>query len=85
MGNTVDAETVLKTFISHEPNAHYTFDSERDSPQSIICRETGNVRDCITLQMDSKRMFEAMQEQGFFCKLPIDPARTYIECKPMPR
>ncbi|KAG6854935.1 hypothetical protein C0991_009758 [Blastosporella zonata] len=37
----------------------------------------------IDLQMDSKSLFSAMQDLGFFCALPIDPQRTHMECKPM--
>ncbi|KIL69604.1 hypothetical protein M378DRAFT_68251, partial [Amanita muscaria Koide BX008] len=66
------------------PQAHYSFDSERDRPQSIICRETGpKSRECITLQMFSTRLFKAMQDQGFFCALPMEPGKTYMECKPL--
>jgi hypothetical protein len=39
----------------------------------------------LQLQMSSKQMFEAMQNQGFFCSLPSDPAQTHMECKPMPK
>ncbi|KAF8078114.1 hypothetical protein FPV67DRAFT_35489 [Lyophyllum atratum] len=81
-----DAKSILKAFIAHDPQAKYTFDSERNSPQSEICRKGApEEADCITLQMNSKRLFEAMQNLGFFCALPINPERTYIECRPMPK
>jgi len=81
---TMQSKDILKAFIKHDPNGHYTFDSERDSPQSELCREGGSKgRDCITIQMNSKRLFEAMQELGFFCALPMDPSRTDIKCKPL--
>ncbi|KAF8350850.1 hypothetical protein F5887DRAFT_876833 [Amanita rubescens] len=68
--------------LQQDPQATYTFDTERGSSKSELCRETGpSARDCITLQMQSTRLFQAMQDQGFFCALPMDPARTYIECK----
>ncbi|KAF9484871.1 hypothetical protein BDN70DRAFT_796700, partial [Pholiota conissans] len=70
-------------FLQHQPNKQYTFDSERGSEKSEICREGDN--ECITLQMNAKRLFEAMQEQGFFCALPMDPGRTYMKCRPMPK
>ncbi|KAF8717636.1 hypothetical protein AX14_012079 [Amanita brunnescens Koide BX004] len=79
-------ERKLADFIAQDPQAIYTFDSERGSSMSELCRETGSSgRDCITLQMQSTRLFQAMQAQGFFCALPMDPARTYIECKPLPK
>ncbi|KAF8968398.1 hypothetical protein BDZ97DRAFT_1655075, partial [Flammula alnicola] len=71
-----------------DPNRQYTFDSERGSEESELCREGGHKgRECITLQMNAKRLFEAMQagEQGFFCALPMDPGRTYMSCKPLPK
>ncbi|PFH50058.1 hypothetical protein AMATHDRAFT_146086, partial [Amanita thiersii Skay4041] len=68
------------------PQAHYTFDSQRGSQQSELCRVTGpRSRECITLFMHSTRLFEAMQAQGFFCALPSDPGQTHMECKPMPK
>ncbi|KAI0035746.1 hypothetical protein K488DRAFT_42701, partial [Vararia minispora EC-137] len=64
----------------------YTFDSERDAPQSELCRKgTTEGRECILLQMHSKKLFEAMQAQGFFCALPMDPSRTHMECEPIPK
>jgi len=79
-------EEQLKDFIAKGPKSNYTFDSERDAPQSEICRELGkDSRDCIILQMHSKKLFEAMQDHGFFCALPLDPTRTYIECFPIPK
>ncbi|KAJ7582606.1 hypothetical protein C8J56DRAFT_224275 [Mycena floridula] len=57
-----DAKTQLVDFVSRDPKSRYTFDSERDAPQSQICRETGKLsRECITLEMNSKQLFEAMQ------------------------
>jgi len=80
------ADKILRAFVNHNPNMRYTFDSERDSPISELCREEGpRGRECITMQMNSKRLFEAMQTLGFFCALPIEPGRTYMECKPLPK
>ncbi|KAJ7470295.1 hypothetical protein FB451DRAFT_1253261 [Mycena latifolia] len=85
------ADDVLKAFISRAPGSRYTFDSERDAPQSELCRESASdgganlARECIVLQMHSKRLFEAMQNLGFFCAMPMDPARTHMECTPIPK
>ncbi|KAJ7093217.1 hypothetical protein C8R44DRAFT_890981 [Mycena epipterygia] len=81
------ADEVLKAFIARAPASQYTFDSERDATQSEICRaEAPNLaRECIILQMHSKRLFEAMQNLGFFCALPMDPKRTHMECTPIPK
>ncbi|KAJ7261348.1 hypothetical protein B0H12DRAFT_1106366 [Mycena haematopus] len=81
---TASADEVLKGFIARAPTARYTFDSERNAPQSEICRED-SPKECITLQMQSKRLFEAMQNLGFFCALPMDPKRTHMECTPIPK
>ncbi|KAJ7184247.1 hypothetical protein C8R46DRAFT_1063410 [Mycena filopes] len=70
------------------PMSRYTFDSERGAAQSEICREpegSNRARECITIQMQSKRLFEAMQNLGFFCALPMDPKRTHMECTPIPK
>ncbi|TDL27277.1 hypothetical protein BD410DRAFT_782364 [Rickenella mellea] len=77
----------LKSFVARAPNARYTFDSERDASESELCREqTGDQRrECIMVQMQSKRLFAAMQEHGFFCALPFDPSRTHMECTPLPK
>ena len=45
----------------HDPNGHYTFDSERDSPQSELCREGGSKgRDCITVRFKIRLVFMHM-------------------------
>ncbi|KAJ7632201.1 hypothetical protein FB45DRAFT_1057334 [Roridomyces roridus] len=83
---TPDADSLLKAFISRDPTASYTFDSERDAPTSEICRELPNKqaqRECIAIQMHSKRLFEAMQDLDFFCALPTNPEKTYMECTPI--
>jgi hypothetical protein len=78
--STNSPKEFLKQFISRNPNAQYSFDSERNASQSEICRQ-GKNKECIILQMTSRELFAAMQENGFFCALPMDPTRTYIECK----
>ncbi|KAH8102368.1 hypothetical protein DFH11DRAFT_379924 [Phellopilus nigrolimitatus] len=82
-------DAVLARFISKSPASTYTFDSaRRDAPQSELCRAPEGARqqkECITIQMQSRRLFQAMQDQGFFCALPIDPKQTHIECTPKPR
>ncbi|ESK92872.1 hypothetical protein Moror_9075 [Moniliophthora roreri MCA 2997] len=80
-----NADEVLKSFVAKDPNTRYTFDSERDAPVSEICREYPQSRECMIIQMNSKRLFESMQSLGFFCALPIDPVKTYMECKPLPK
>ncbi|OAX40033.1 hypothetical protein K503DRAFT_29963 [Rhizopogon vinicolor AM-OR11-026] len=60
--DTQNADTALNTFISQKTLAEYTFDSDRGSPESELCREGGEKgRECITLRMHSTRLFEAMQ------------------------
>ncbi|KAJ7197179.1 hypothetical protein GGX14DRAFT_471720 [Mycena pura] len=82
---SADADDVLKSFIARASSSRYTFSSERDAPQSEICREDAqNTRECLVLQMHSKRLFEAMQNLGFFCALPMDPERTHMECNRIP-
>jgi len=82
----ISPEQRLKTFVEKTPGNKFTFDSERDSSESEICREIGrDERECMTLRMDSKRLFECMQNLGFFCALPLDPERTHMECTPMPK
>ncbi|KAF7778856.1 hypothetical protein Agabi119p4_3201 [Agaricus bisporus var. burnettii] len=79
-----NANDVLKSFLSHDPKARYTFDSEKDSPESQICRQGPQSEECITLKMNSKQLFKAMQDHGFFCALPFNPDKTHMECKPLP-
>jgi len=79
----------LRSFVEASPSTLYTFDSERDAPESEICRhalQSGKPvsKECIKLQMESKKMFESMQELGFFCALPMDPGQTHMECRRLP-
>ncbi|KAG5716292.1 hypothetical protein E4T56_gene10627 [Termitomyces sp. T112] len=80
-----EANNLLKSFVAHNPAAEYAFDGERDTQVSEICRKGASPKDCITLQMNSRDLFKAMQDLGFFCSVPIDPERTHINCKPMPK
>ncbi|KIM49429.1 hypothetical protein M413DRAFT_438609, partial [Hebeloma cylindrosporum] len=83
LDNPDRTKEILRAFIKHNPNTQYTFDSERGSSESELCREGGRKgRECITLKMTSKELFEAMQSYGFFCALPMEPGRTYMSCKP---
>ncbi|KAI0670503.1 hypothetical protein C8Q78DRAFT_129209 [Trametes maxima] len=76
----------LKEFISEDPNSAYTFDSERGAARSQLCREGKEKgRKCIQMEMYSTQLFQAMQDQGFYCALPMDPARTHMECKRIPK
>lgn len=141
------------------PNNNYTFDSERDAPQSEICRDDPKNHECITVcsiyhspifqksswwyslmnahwtcyyiqillepgscswryiasdefkanvcshagvfdslhELDSSeqsssssRIHEisphfSFQSLGFYCSLPMEPGKTYMECKPLPK
>ncbi|KAF9072930.1 hypothetical protein BDP27DRAFT_370965 [Rhodocollybia butyracea] len=80
-----DAKETLQQFVSLRPNGQYTFDSERGASQSEICRDDPNNHECIKVRMNSKQMFEAMQSLGFYCALPIEPGKTYMECRPLPK
>jgi len=80
-----DAKIALRKFIEESPQSRYRFDSEREANQSEICRSANNGEECKNMFLSSKKMFEAMQDNGFFCALPMDPEITYIECKPIPR
>ncbi|KIJ44221.1 hypothetical protein M422DRAFT_67521 [Sphaerobolus stellatus SS14] len=78
----------LKSFIEQSPSSNYTFESKRESDHSEICRGTGGTeggKDCVDIWLSSKQMFAAMQENGFFCALPMDPEKTHMECKPIPK
>ncbi|KAI0646931.1 hypothetical protein C8Q79DRAFT_595412 [Trametes meyenii] len=76
----------LKEFIAEDPNSVYTFDGERGAPRSQLCREgKEKSRKCIEMEMYSTQLFQAMQDQGFYCALPMDPARTHMECKRIPK
>ncbi|KAI0763714.1 hypothetical protein BC629DRAFT_973855 [Irpex lacteus] len=86
MASDTKPEKVLEKFISEDPNSKYTFDSERGAPQSEVCREGQQLsRKCIQIQMHSTRLFQAMQDQGFFCALPQDPSQTHIKCQRIPK
>ncbi|KAK7693319.1 hypothetical protein QCA50_002886 [Cerrena zonata] len=81
-----DPVKTLKSFIAEDPDSRYIFDGQRNEPQTEICREGKKLsRKCIQLHMFSTQMFQTMQDQGFFCALPMDPARTHMECFRIPK
>ncbi|KAH7103927.1 hypothetical protein BKA62DRAFT_32010 [Auriculariales sp. MPI-PUGE-AT-0066] len=50
---TTAAREKLQQFVQKEPNAFYTFDSERDAPESQICRRLSSAKerkDCVTVR-----------------------------------
>ncbi|ODQ53220.1 hypothetical protein SAICODRAFT_19148 [Saitoella complicata NRRL Y-17804] len=72
----------LDRFLNESPRSNYTFDSERDSDESTVCRRVSDGGlSCVKLRLNSKQMFEQMQKFGYFCALPLDPSRTELECK----
>lgn len=88
-GSNVNAkpEDILHSFVKKAPSAKYTFDSERDAPEAELCRQPNGElsKECIVIHMNSKRLFEAMQDLGFFCALPLNPGKTHMECVPIPK
>ncbi|KAH7889908.1 hypothetical protein F5I97DRAFT_608345 [Phlebopus sp. FC_14] len=75
MSNQKDASETLRSFISQNPNAQYTFVSQHGSPYTDLCRQDGeNSRQCVTLKMYSTQMFEAMQaSRSFALSVPDYP------------
>jgi len=80
-----DPKETLKRFINQAPASRYTFDSERGSDHSEICREGKGQKECMQVWLASKQLFEAMQQHGFFCALPMEPGKTHMECTPIPK
>ncbi|OBZ75705.1 putative pyridoxal 5'-phosphate synthase subunit PDX1 [Grifola frondosa] len=55
-------EDVLKSFIAEDPDSRYTFASERDAPQSEICREGKDKgRKCIMVRWTADILLEAFE------------------------
>ncbi|KAG8961474.1 hypothetical protein FRC03_005363 [Tulasnella sp. 419] len=80
------ASDTVKSFIQESPQSTYTFDSERDAQEAQLCRQMSDgTQRCIGVELSSKILFERMQELGFYCALPVDPARTHMECRPVPK
>ncbi|KAF8590456.1 hypothetical protein K439DRAFT_89040 [Ramaria rubella] len=84
-GRNEEPKAILKKFIDEAPASQYTFDSERGADHSEICRQRKGQKECLEVWLNSKQMFEAMQHNGFFCALPMDPGRTHMDCKPIPK
>ncbi|KAL1746082.1 hypothetical protein HDZ31DRAFT_62534 [Schizophyllum fasciatum] len=75
------AVDALSKFVGQDPNATYTFDAPPDVPRAELCRG----KHCVTLDLYSTKMFECMQKLGFYCALPMEPGRTHMECRPLPK
>ncbi|KAJ1972037.1 hypothetical protein H4R35_004898 [Dimargaris xerosporica] len=73
-----DTATTMYKFIQEDPNREYTVDAKAQQ----VCRQLPNGnRSCIRVALDQKAMFEVMQKLDFFCTLPMDPEKTYLECR----
>jgi len=79
-------QSTVSEFVKEYPSATYTFDSKRDAPEAELCRHVDNGKPrCIKVAMASKALFQRMQDLGFYCALPFDPAKTHMECTPIPK
>ncbi|KAI8083190.1 uncharacterized protein B0P05DRAFT_536436 [Gilbertella persicaria] len=68
----------LDKFVKAEPGSEYTIDQKEQE----LCRNfPGGQSECIRLRLEYTQMFTKMQELGFFCQLPMDPTKTYMECR----
>ncbi|PWN22380.1 hypothetical protein BCV69DRAFT_281382 [Microstroma glucosiphilum] len=64
----------------------FTFDGNRGEQQAKLCRILPDGRQqCMDVALESKDLFAAMQSLNFFCQLPQDPAKTHINCEPIPQ
>ncbi|KAF8606461.1 hypothetical protein BDV93DRAFT_346139 [Ceratobasidium sp. AG-I] len=79
-------QDTVKAFVKVAPAATYAFDGERNSNHAQLCRRRpGGGEDCIQVSMAAKKLFETMQNMGYFCQLPFDPSQTHMECIPIPK
>ncbi|KAG8730481.1 hypothetical protein FRC12_020241 [Ceratobasidium sp. 428] len=77
---------LVKAFVNVAPAATYAFDGDRDANSAQLCRrEPGKPEECIQVSMAAKKLFETMQSMGYFCQLPLDPSKTYMECVSIPK
>ncbi|KAI8340355.1 hypothetical protein EDC96DRAFT_335788 [Choanephora cucurbitarum] len=68
----------LDKFVKDAPGNEYTIDQKEQE----LCRNfSGGQEQCIKLHLEYTQMFSKMQELGFFCQLPMDPTKTYMECR----
>ncbi|KAG0748057.1 hypothetical protein G6F57_006348 [Rhizopus arrhizus] len=68
----------LDSFVKIAPAAGYTIDQKEQE----LCREGSNgQQECIKLNLEYTQMFSEMQKLGFFCALPMDPKKTFMECR----
>lgn len=67
----------IDNFVKMAPGKEYTIDQKEQE----LCRDGLNgQRECVKLNLEYTQMFSQMQKLGFFCALPMDPTKTYMEC-----
>ncbi|KAM0747414.1 hypothetical protein T439DRAFT_359738 [Meredithblackwellia eburnea MCA 4105] len=79
-----ESHTKTAEFVQQAPNSNYSLDELSPSPDAAVrlCRTgTDGQRSCVEIHDEVTKVFELMQKQGFFCTLPTDPSRTWIECE----
>ncbi|CAO3702199.1 unnamed protein product [Rhizopus stolonifer] len=70
--------TRLESFVKAAPGNEYTIDQKEQE----LCRKNSNGQEeCLKLSLDYTQMFSEMQKLGFFCALPMDPKKTFMECR----
>ncbi|SHO76023.1 Uncharacterized protein MSYG_0357 [Malassezia sympodialis ATCC 42132] len=67
-------------------NSAFTFNGERGSHKSQLCRTLPNGQEqCAEVALEARDLFQTMQSLGFFCILPHDPSQTFIRCQKIPK
>ncbi|PWN53186.1 hypothetical protein IE53DRAFT_384329 [Violaceomyces palustris] len=78
----------VRSFVqSSNPNSTFVLDGERGTGRSKLCSKDPrtNQLDCIDIALEARNLFETMQSLNFFCSLPQDPTKTYINCEKIPQ
>lgn len=84
MMSEVEAKEIerLQQFSNEAKDDVLYVDGSREVPESTVCRrfQSGG-QSCLRLRLASTKMFEQMQNMGYFCILPQDTTKTEMECK----
>ncbi|SPO40722.1 uncharacterized protein PSFLO_06204 [Pseudozyma flocculosa] len=76
----------VKSFVQTHPSSKFTLDGERGSGKSVLCAKQANGQlTCTEIALEARHLFSTMQSLNFFCALPQDPAKTHINCEPIPQ
>lgn len=75
---TAEEAKPIEEFISVSPNSIITLKETKEGGVALGRLGASGISEDVVLALDMKKVFSKMQNSGFLCQLPADPAETHM-------